>query len=68
MTKVSSVPVKSSLAAKSHLKGMKAYEEKYQQSIQEPEKFWLDAAKNLEWFKFPETATKGDFNLSLIHI
>lgn len=62
MTKVNSVPVKSNLAAQSHLKGVMAYEEKYQQSIQDPEKFWLDAAKNLNWFKFPEKAAHGDFN------
>ena len=61
MTYVSSVPVKKPLAAKSHIKGMKNYEEMYQRSIQDPNGFWLDAAKNLDWFDFPKTATSGDF-------
>ncbi|MEI9962493.1 MAG: acetyl-coenzyme A synthetase N-terminal domain-containing protein [Limisphaerales bacterium] len=30
----------------------------YEQSIREPEKFWLEQAKALEWIKFPTVAGK----------
>lgn len=33
----------------------------YQKSIKDPEGFWLDAAKRLDWFSFPKKATQGDF-------
>ena len=30
----------------------------YQRSIREPEKFWLEQAKTLEWFKQPTVAAE----------
>jgi acetyl-CoA synthetase len=62
MTKISVIPVKKSIEAKSHLKGMAAYQEMYQKSIRDPEGFWLEAAKSLDWFQFPKQARSGDFN------
>ena len=34
----------------------------YEQSIREPEKFWLEQAQTLEWFKAPTVARKFDWN------
>ena len=34
----------------------------YERSIREPEKFWLEQAKTLEWFKPPTVARKFDWN------
>lgn len=62
MTKVASYPVKKSLESKSYLKGMGAYQEMYSRSINDPEGFWLEAAKNLDWFQAPTRATMGDFS------
>ena len=61
MSNVTARPVKKNLETKSHIKGMQGYQEMYQRSIQDPNGFWLDAAKNLDWFDFPQTATAGDF-------
>ncbi len=55
-------PVKHSLEGKTYLSGMKEYQEMYQRSIKDPDAFWLEAAKNLSWYRFPEMAQKGDFS------
>ena len=54
-------PVKSNLEAKSYLRGMAQYQAMYEKSINDPNTFWLEAAKNLDWFDFPDKATQGDF-------
>ena len=45
-----------SLAAKAHIGSMKQYQQMWEQSINDPDKFWLEQAKSLAWFKQP---TKG---------
>ncbi len=47
--------------ATSYLKGMDSYKRMYERSISHPEDFWLEAAKNLTWFQFPESANQGNF-------
>jgi acetyl-CoA synthetase len=38
-------------SAKAHIKSLEEYETLYQQSIEDPEKFWAGVAKELHWFK-----------------
>ena len=38
-------------SAKAHIKSLAEYEALYQQSIDDPEKFWAGVAKELHWFK-----------------
>jgi acetyl-CoA synthetase len=45
-----------SLAAKAHIGSMNQYQQMWDQSINDPDKFWLEQAKSLTWFKNP---TKG---------
>ncbi len=54
-------PVKETVRDKAFIRGMLQYQEMYQKSISDPEAFWLDVAKNIDWFKFPDKATQGDF-------
>lgn len=61
MASSNSYPVKDSIKATSYLKGMSEYQAMYDRSIQDPEGFWLDMAKNISWSTFPEKATRGDF-------
>jgi acetyl-CoA synthetase len=61
MTSSKTYPVKASIQEKSFLKGMAQYQAMYDQSINDPNTFWLDVAKNISWFHFPEKATRGDF-------
>ena len=62
MTKIASIPVKKSIEAKSYFKGIESYQELYKRSVRDPEGFWLEAAKNMDWFSFPLKATQGDFS------
>ncbi len=55
-------PVKKSLEGKTYLSGMKEYRDIYAESISDPGGFWLKAAKNLDWFRFPEKGLQGDFS------
>jgi acetyl-CoA synthetase len=45
-----------SVAAKAHIGSMKQYQQMWEQSINEPDKFWLEQAKSLTWFKSPTKA------------
>src|ERR1700691_2491530 len=38
-------------SAKAHIKSLAEYEALYKQSIDDPETFWAEAAKELHWFK-----------------
>ncbi|GGG83471.1 acetate--CoA ligase [Edaphobacter dinghuensis] len=37
-------------AAKAHVKSLEQYEAMYRRSVEQPEKFWAEAASELEWF------------------
>ena len=37
----------------SHVSSMEQYEQMWKQSIEEPDAFWLEQAKSLDWYKFP---------------
>jgi len=37
-----------------------SYQEEYQQSIKQPEKFWQRQAKQLDWFTFPKNILSKD--------
>lgn len=54
-------PVKKNLQGTTYLKGFEDYQTKYRQSIDHPKEFWLEASKNLSWFKDPTEAQQGDF-------
>jgi acetyl-CoA synthetase len=61
MTITRTYPVKLNLKEASYLKGLDQYQAMYDQSINDPEAFWLEAAKHLDWFSFPKKAHQGDF-------
>lgn len=49
-------PPPHSFSTHAHISDPSQYEEMYKQSILEPEKFWLEQANTLDWFKKPSTA------------
>jgi len=61
MSEIKPYPVKAQIQQKSYLKGLSAYKEMYERSIKEPQAFWLEASKNLSWFRSPEKSGKGNF-------
>ncbi|HEY1767694.1 MAG TPA: acetate--CoA ligase [Terracidiphilus sp.] len=44
-------PPPAEFSAKAHIKSLEEYERLYKQSIEDPEKFWAEAARELHWFK-----------------
>ncbi|MGD1041809.1 MAG: acetate--CoA ligase [Sedimentisphaerales bacterium] len=53
MTEDRKFPPPASIAAKAYIGSMKQYQQMWEQSINEPDKFWLEQAKSLTWFKNP---------------
>jgi acetyl-CoA synthetase len=43
-------------AKKSHIKSMEQYQQMYEESINEPDKFWLKEAEIIDWYKKPTKA------------
>ena len=56
MTEDRKFPPPASIVAKAYINSFKQYQQMWEQSINEPDKFWLEQAKSLTWFKPP---TKG---------
>jgi acetyl-CoA synthetase len=44
-------PPPAEFSAKAHIKSLEEYEALYKRSIEDPETFWADAARELDWFK-----------------
>ncbi len=44
-------PPPAEFSAKAHIKSLEEYEALYEQSIEDPEKFWAGVASELHWFK-----------------
>ena len=44
-------PPPAEFSAKAYIKSLEQYEEMYRKSIEDPEAFWAEAAKELHWFK-----------------
>ena len=54
-------PVPEAIAGASHCDNAK-YLEMYRRSIENPDGFWREQAKRLEWIKFPTKIKNADFN------
>jgi acetyl-CoA synthetase len=44
-----------------HLEDLAAYQKLYRRSIEDPDRFWLEQAKILDWFREPKQAGRWDF-------
>jgi acetyl-CoA synthetase len=44
-------PPPAEFAAKAHIESLAAYEQMYRRSVEDPESFWAEAARELHWFK-----------------
>lgn len=43
-------------SAKAHIKSLEQYQQMYEESVKNPEAFWLKQAETLDWFKAPTKA------------
>jgi len=56
MEKTRTFPPRPEFAEKAHINSMEQYQQMYDESINEPDKFWLKQAEILDWFKKPTKA------------
>ncbi len=49
-------PPPAEFAERAHVGSLEQYEEMYRESVENPDEFWLEQAKMLDWYEFP---TKG---------
>lgn len=49
-------------AAKAHVKSFEQYQKMYDQSVNDPDAFWLDQAKELDWVKLPTKSREFTWN------
>jgi acetyl-CoA synthetase len=54
------------LSRGAHVKSLAEYEEIYERSIQDPEGFWAEMARQLEWFKKWDRVLEADFPKAVI--
>ena len=53
-------PPPADFAAQAHIGSMEQYRELYRRSVEQPEEFWADAARELQWFRQPEQVLEGE--------
>jgi acetyl-CoA synthetase len=53
ITEVRSFPPPASIKSKAHIKSFEQYQKMWEQSINDPDGFWLEQAKDITWFKEP---------------
>ncbi|MFP3896949.1 MAG: acetate--CoA ligase [Anaerolineales bacterium] len=51
-------------SADAHIKSMEQYEEMYQESVENPDEFWLEQAEILDWYKKPTKGREYTWNTS----
>ncbi|MBU1261005.1 MAG: acetate--CoA ligase [Planctomycetes bacterium] len=56
MTENRKFPPPQAMQSKAHINDIQKYQEMWEQSINDPEKFWLEQAETLTWFKKPTKA------------
>jgi acetyl-CoA synthetase len=49
-------PPSAEVSKRAHIKSFDQYQKMWEQSLKEPDKFWLEQAKTLHWFKKPTKA------------
>jgi acetyl-CoA synthetase len=54
-------PVKSSIAQRAHINSMEEYERLYRSSVDDPESFWAEQAKTLDWFHPWDNVVTADY-------
>ena len=55
-------PPSTEFSSKAHIRSLEQYEEMYRRSIEDPESFWAEAARELEWFTPWTEVLSGDIS------
>ncbi len=54
-------PPKDSLVARAHVSGLDAYRERYRRSIEDPDAFWAEEARRLDWIRPFDRVSSVDY-------
>jgi acetyl-CoA synthetase len=57
----------SKLASKAHISDITGYQAMYNRSINEPDVFWLEQSKTLDWFKTPKKGCEYTWNAETVN-
>ncbi len=63
---MSKVPIRQQIAKRAHVGSLLEYERLYKNSLENPEGFWLERSKRLDWFRDPDRAGEWDFDAAKI--
>lgn len=55
-------PPNAQIVSEAHIKGIDAYKNLYNRSIEESHAFWMEQAETLEWFKKPKVSCQYVWN------
>jgi acetyl-CoA synthetase len=61
-------PPKPSIVSRAHIRGFEAYRSRYERSIREPDAFWADEAKTLDWFRPWDAVSRLDYDRDTVEI
>jgi acetyl-CoA synthetase len=59
-----SFPPSKELSQQAHIKSQEQYQEMYRRSIEDSDNFWLEQARELEWYRHPKIASDYIWNSS----
>src|SRR5262245_58448503 len=58
---VTKFPPPENFRRRAYLKSVEEYQARYRASVEDPEKFWAEEAKRIDWLKAPEETLRWDF-------
>jgi acetyl-CoA synthetase len=53
-------PPPPAFAERAHIGSLEEYRELYRRSVEQPDEFWADAARELQWFRKPKQVLEGE--------
>ena len=64
MTETRTFPPPASIKANAYVNSEAQYKKMWEQSINEPDKFWLEQAESLTWFKKPTKSLEYNWDVA----
>jgi acetyl-CoA synthetase len=55
------LPIPPDVAARARVRSLAEYRQRYRRSLEEPEAYWRDEARRLDWFREPDRVVDADF-------
>ena len=56
------IPPPEELAKRAHIRSFEDYQERYRRSLEDPDGFWIEQSRALDWFVVPKSAGRWDYH------